>query len=101
MDRTPSPTFLLELIFIFGLIFGAAAAGDSPLYLGIRSTLKIYISTTATATALNAESRASCVVSAAFWPMIAFHLIACNSSALRPILPAFIYVKIYGFLAFP
>ena len=34
MDRTPSPTFLLELIFIFGLIFGAAAAGDSPLYLG-------------------------------------------------------------------
>jgi hypothetical protein len=84
MDRTPSPTFLLELIFIFGLIFGAAAAGDSPLYLGstqiitstlgIRSTLKIYMSTTATAPALNAESRASCVVSAAFWPMIAFHL---------------------------
>jgi hypothetical protein len=83
MDRAPSPTFLLELIFVFGLIFGAAAAGDSPLYLGstastlgIRSTLKIYMSTTATATApaLNAESRASRVVSAAFWPMIAFHL---------------------------
>jgi uncharacterized membrane protein YciS (DUF1049 family) len=77
MDRTPSSTFLLELIFIFGLIFGAAAAGDTWVRLKlllIRTTLKIYMSTTATATVLNAESRASCVVSAAFWPVIAFHL---------------------------
>ncbi|KAJ7821964.1 hypothetical protein B0H13DRAFT_2127972 [Mycena leptocephala] len=59
------------------------------------------MSTTATATVLNTQSRASCVVSAAFWPMIVFHLIACNRSALRPILLAFIYVKICGFLAFP
>ncbi|KAJ7915403.1 hypothetical protein B0H13DRAFT_2270389 [Mycena leptocephala] len=59
------------------------------------------MSTTATATVLNAESRASCVVSAAFWPMIAFisvlnllnpHRVACNRSALRPILPDFIYI---------
>ncbi|KAJ7835766.1 hypothetical protein B0H13DRAFT_2107908 [Mycena leptocephala] len=68
------------------------------------------MSTTATATVLNAESRASCVVSAAFWPMIAFisvlnilnpHRVACIRSELRPILLDFIYVKICDFLAFP
>jgi hypothetical protein len=31
VDRTPSPTFLLKLLFVFGLISGTAAAGDSPL----------------------------------------------------------------------
>jgi hypothetical protein len=31
VNRTPSPTFLLDIIFIFGLISGSTAAKESPL----------------------------------------------------------------------
>ncbi|KAJ7874265.1 hypothetical protein B0H13DRAFT_2057884, partial [Mycena leptocephala] len=60
------------------------------------------MSTSATATATaSALSMLNLVLAVSFLNLLNLHRVACDSSALRPILPAFIYVKICGFLAFP